>query len=252
MKISAVVITLNEEKNIARCLESVHAIADEIIVLDAFSTDRTEEIARQYNVRFIQRDWEDFSNSKNYANEQARYDYILSLDADEALSAELVENIRRIKQDEMMDGYFVNRRTNYCGRWIRHCGWYPDRKLRLWNRQKGSWQGAIHEMVVMQNGAQIGHLEGDLLHYAFDSITDHIITANKYSDIAARQAFEKGKKAGLIIDIILNPIATFIRKYFLLLGILDGYEGYIICRISAFANFLKYTKLRALWQKANR
>ncbi len=248
MKISAVVITFNEEKNIGRCLDSIRGVADEIIVLDANSTDRTPEIVRKYEVRFIQREWEDFSNNKNYANQQARYDFILSVDADEALSAELAEDILRLKQSEMIDGYFINRRANYCGKWIRHCGWYPDRKLRLWNRQKGSWQGAIHERVVMQNGAQIGHLEGDLLHYAFDSIADHISTSNRYSDIAAREAFEKGKKADLIVDIILNPIATFIRKYFLLLGFLDGYYGYVICCVSAFANFLKYSKLRSLWR----
>jgi glycosyltransferase involved in cell wall biosynthesis len=246
MKISAVIITLNEEKNLARCLDSVRDVVDEIVILDSFSGDRTEEIAVEYGVKFIKRAWKDFSQSKNYANAQASHDYILSLDADEALSDELAETIRRLKENDLLDGYFVNRRTNYCGKWITHCGWYPDQKLRLWNRKKGQWEGAIHEKIELDPDAKTAELKGDLLHYAFNTIAEHIETANRYSDIAARDAYKNGKKANLLIDIILNPVAMFLRKYVLLLGFMDGYYGYIICRISAFANFLKYSKLRSL------
>ncbi len=251
MNVSAVIITYNEEKNIARCLDSIKDIVDEIVILDAFSSDQTEEISQKYNVKFIKRAWEDFSRSKNFANEQASYDYILSIDADEALSEDLAGTIRNLKKGEMLDGYIVNRRTNYCGKWIKHCGWYPDKKLRVWNRKKGQWEGSIHEQVVMAAGAKIADLKGDLLHYAFNSIGEHLTTANKYSEISAQRAFENGKNANLLIDVILNPTAMFIRKYILLLGFLDGYYGYVICRISAFANFLKYTKLRSLNRQKN-
>jgi len=246
MKISAVIITLNEEKNIARCLDSLQGVVDEIIILDSFSQDRTEEIARGYGVKFIKRAWEDFSRSKNFANEQVIHDYILSVDADEALSDELGSAIRDLKNGKMHDGYVVNRRTSYCGKWIRHCGWYPDKKLRLWNRKMGRWEGAIHERVQLVPDAKITGLKGDLLHFAFKSISEHIETANRYSEIAATDACTKGRKAGLIVDVILNPPAVFLHKYILQLGFLDGYYGYVICRISAFANFLKYSKLRLL------
>ena len=246
MKISAVIITLNEEGNIARCLDSLKNVADEIIILDSFSQDNTEKIARAYGVKFIKKAWEDFSRSKNFANEQATNDYILSVDADEALSDELVSAIMDLKKGEVLDGYVVNRRTSYCGKWIRHCGWYPDKKLRLWNKKKGGWEGAIHEHVQLLSGAKIKGLKGDLLHFAFNSISEHIETANRYSEIAAKDALMRGRKAGLIKDVILNPLAIFLRKYFLQLGFLDGYHGYVICRISAFANFLKYSKLRSM------
>ena len=149
----------------------------------------------------------------------------------------------------MLDGYYLNRLTNYCGKWIKHCGWYPDRKLRLWNRNKGSWQGTIHEIVVMNPSAECAPLNGDILHYSFNSIEDHIITANNFSRIAAEEIYAQGKSVNFIIDILLNPVFTFIRKYFFQLGILDGYYGFVICRISAFANFLKYTKIRELYKK---
>jgi glycosyltransferase involved in cell wall biosynthesis len=245
-KISAVIITFNEELNIARCLASVKDVADEIVVLDSFSTDQTEKICREFNVIFLQREWEGYARIKNYAIKQASNNYILQLDADEALSDELVQSIVALKDIEMLDGYYVNRRTNYCGKWIRHCGWYPDRKLRLWNRTMGNFRGNIHEQVILENGAVTTNLQGDLLHYSFNSISDHVRTADKFSEIAAREAHEQGKKINFLLDIIFNPFYTFIRKFFIQLGFLDGYYGFIICRISAFANFLKYTKIREL------
>jgi glycosyltransferase involved in cell wall biosynthesis len=245
-KISAVIITYNEASNIARCIDSLQQVADEIIVLDSYSSDATETICREKKVTFLQKEWQGYSKSKNFANSQATFDFILSVDADEVLSQELKAAIREIKKDKMSDGYMVNRRTNYCGKWIKYCGWYPDRKLRLWNRYKGSWQGTIHETVQLQPDSEVGLLQGDLLHYSFNSIADHVITANKFSQIAAEEAHLKGRSVNFLIDVLINPLFTFIRKYFFQLGILDGYYGYVICRISAFANFLKYTKIREI------
>jgi glycosyltransferase involved in cell wall biosynthesis len=248
-KISAVIITYNEDKNIARCIDSLQHVVDEIIVVDSYSSDATEKICREKGVNFIQKPWQGYSQSKNFANSQASNNYVLSIDADEALSEELKNTIRQLKTGNMLDGYYLNRRTNYCGKWIKHCGWYPDRKLRLWNRNMGSWQGTIHEIVVMNPSAKCAPLNGDILHYSFNSIEDHIITANNFSRIAAEETYAQGKSANLISDILINPAFTFIRKYFFQLGILDGYYGFVICKISAFANFLKYTKIRELHKK---
>jgi glycosyltransferase involved in cell wall biosynthesis len=243
LKISAVIITLNEEHNIARCLDSLQNIVDEIVVLDSFSSDNTAAICRQKNVHFIQKEWQGYASSKNYANSQAKYDYIFSIDADEVVSPQLKESIQALKNREIVTGYYVNRRTNYCGKWILHCGWYPDCKLRLWDRRQGEWQGVIHEQVILDPAAPTEVLTGDLLHYSFKSIDQHIDTANRFSHIAARQAVSEGRRVHFLTDVLLNPPFTFLRKYIFQLGFLDGYYGFIICKISAFANFLKYIKI---------
>jgi len=144
----------------------------------------------------------------------------------------------------------VNRLTNYCGKWIRHCGWYPDTKIRLWDRSKGHWGGVNpHDHVVMDEPIRIRHLSGDLLHYSYPTIRDHISQINSFSDIAARAAFEKGRQSNLALDICLNPTLTFFKKYFLKLGLLDGYEGFVISISTAYGKFLKYIKLRELEKK---
>jgi len=251
IKISAIIVTYNEEANIERCLASLVPVADEIIVLDSFSTDKTEAICRKYNVHFMHRAWAGYSESKNFVNQQAQYDYLLSIDADEALSPALSEAILSVKDDPEYDGYYVNRKTNYCGQWIKHGGWYPDRKLRLWRRGKGKWVGRIHEKIIMLPDARIGSLSGDLLHYSFNSIAEHIRTANNFSTIAAEDAVKNGHKTVFFIHIILNPVFTFFRKFLLQFGFLDGYHGFVISTISAFANFLKYTKIRELTKNAS-
>lgn len=250
-KISAVIITLNEERNIERCILSLQDIADEIIVIDSFSTDKTQEICKNYDVKFIQTNWLGYSDTKNYGNNLASYDYILSVDADEALSEELKKEILLIKKsDKIEDAYFMNRLTNYCGSWIHHCGWYPDKKLRLWNKQKGKWEGNIHEEVKMQADAGISQLKSDLLHYSYYSIQQHINQANKFTDLTAAEAFKNAKKSSLL-KIIFNPIVKFIKDYFIKLGFLDAYHGFVICTISAFATFLKYIKLRELHKNSS-
>lgn len=245
-KISAVIITFNEERNIERCIRSLHDVADEIIVVDSFSTDKTEEICNSLKVRFYQTKWDGYSVTKNYGNSLATHNYILSIDADEVLSEELKKEIIKIKNaDNPSDAYCMNRLTNYCGSWIHHCGWYPDTKLRLWNRLKGKWEGNIHEEVVLAKESTITTLKVDLLHYSYYSIHQHVNQANKFTDLTAMEAFSKGKKAG-IFRIIFSPIIKFKKDYFLKLGFLDGYHGFVICIISAFATFIKYTKLREL------
>lgn len=246
MQISAVIITLNEEHNIDRCLQSLKGVADEIFVLDSFSSDGTENICRRHGATFLQKEWQGYSKTKNFANSQARYDFILSLDADEELSPALRNSIISLKNKQPADAYYVNRLTNYCGKWIRHCGWYPDRKLRLWNRSKGNWQGMIHEKVVLNGRPIVDYLAGDLYHYSFPSIGDHIVTANNFSKIAALEEFNDGKRINILFHLILNPFFTFLKKYIVQLGFMDGYYGFVICRISAFANFLKYSKLREM------
>jgi glycosyltransferase involved in cell wall biosynthesis len=244
--ISVVIITLNEERNIGRCLDSVRDVADEVIVVDSFSTDRTEEICKQKGVRFVQHKFEDYVKQHVFADSLATQEYLLSLDADEALSDKLIKSIIEIKKDFKAKAYTMNRMTNYCGQWIKHCGWYPDKKLRLYHKDTGEWRGIkIHESFKLKEGITTEHLPGDILHYSFYTISEHINQANKFTDITAQVAFEEGKKAGCI-KIVFSPIAKFIRDYIFNLGFLDGYNGFLICQISANATFLKYIKLKML------
>lgn len=250
--ISAVIITFNEEKNIHRCLESLKGVAEEIVVVDSLSTDRTGDICKEMGARFIQNAWPGYVEQKNFGNAKASYDFILSIDADEALSEELRKSIIHIKNNPDADAWEMNRMTNYCGKWIRHGSWYPDRKLRLFNRNKGSWGGGkIHEIVEIQGGTKVGRLKGDLLHYSYHSISEHIKQANHFTDLTAEAAFQSGKRAG-IMKILFSPFIKFIRDYIFLAGFLDGYSGYIVCRISAQATFMKYVKLRQLGREENK
>ena len=247
LKISAVIIAYNEEDNIGRCLESLKQTADEVVVVDSFSSDRTAEICKSRGVEFIQHHFAGHIEQKNFALSCAANDVVLSLDADEALSDELIESIQSARRNWCADGYSMNRLTRYCGRWIRHCGWYPDKKIRLWNRRKGRWGGVNpHDHVVMDQGSRIGHLNGDLLHYSYPTIRDHVSQINRFSDIAAAAAFADGRRSNLIMDVCLNPTLTFFKKYVLKLGILDGYEGFVISTSTAYGKFLKYIKLREL------
>jgi glycosyltransferase involved in cell wall biosynthesis len=246
-KISAVIITLNEEKNIGRCIDSLNDITDDIVVVDSGSTDRTEAICKEKGVRFFIHEWEGYLEQKNYANDLAEFPLILSIDADEALSEQLQESIRKVKESCQADGFEMNRMTNYCGKWIRHCGWYPDRKLRLFHSDKFEWGGEkIHENVIMKgSNPVIERIEGDLHHYSYYNISEHIAQANHFTNLTAELAIDKGKSAGLL-KIIFSPFVKFVRDYFLKLGFLDGYYGYIVCRISAQATFMKYSKIRQL------
>jgi len=248
IQLAVVIITYNEENNIARCLDSVEAIADEIVIIDSNSTDRTKEICKGYGAKFIQHPFEGYVKQKNIAVLAASYDHVLSLDADEELSEELISSVKSVKTNFDADGYTMNRMTNYVGKWIKHSGWYPDIKLRLFDRRKGEWTGLIiHEKFELFPGGKTKHLNGDLLHYSFYSVEEHKRQAEKFTTLGAEADFEKGKNAPFY-KIWGGPFVKFIRDYFFNLGILDGKEGFIICWISAGATRKKYQKLRQLYK----
>jgi glycosyltransferase involved in cell wall biosynthesis len=244
--ISAVIISYNEQDFIGRCLSSLEGIADEIIVVDSFSTDSTEEICKKYNVKFIKHEFEGYFEQKNYALSFAGYQYVLSLDADEALSEELKKSILGIKGKFEYDGYLFNRRNNYCGRWINHSRWYPDKQLRLFDPTKGKWIGPNpHDNFRMNKGTRICRLKGDLYHWYYLSFEEHVDKINKFSTISANEYFKAGKKAGPLTA-SAHKWWSFFRSYIIRAGFLDGYEGYICCSVTAYSSFLKYAKLRKL------
>lgn len=246
IKLSVVIITFNEERNIARCLESVKNIADEIVVLDSFSTDGTEGICHSYGVQFFQHAFDGHIQQKNRAITYATSPYVLSLDADEALDETLVKSIQEVKNNWTHDAYEMNRLTNYCGKWIKHCGWYPDRKLRIWDTRKGAWTGINpHDRYEMQPGSTQKHIVGDILHYSYYTIAEHYKQVEYFTTISAKAYYEKGKRTN-IITLWLSPVVKFLRDYIFKLGFLDGKYGFIICRISAYATYLKYKKLKQL------
>jgi glycosyltransferase involved in cell wall biosynthesis len=244
--LSVVIITFNEEKNIGRCLESVQEVADDIVVVDSFSTDRTEEIVRAHGARFIQHPFEGHVEQKNWALEQAAHPHVLSLDADEALDGQLKQSILEVKNDWRRDGYRMNRFTNYCGHWIRHCGWYPDPHIRLFDRRHGSWRGTNpHDKFHLRDGRAVGVLRGDLLHYSYYTIGDHIRQINYFSDIASQALHRQGKRSNLF-RVFGNSAFMFFRSYVLQRGFLDGYYGLVISTLAAQCTFVKYAKLRQL------
>lgn len=251
-KLSVVIITLNEERNIGRCIKSAKAIADEILVVDSFSTDRTEEIVQEHGARFVQHKFVDYMDQHQFADEHATHDHILTLDADEELSEELIQSIQVVKKYWKCDAYFLNRMTNYCGKWIKHSGWYPDKKLRLYDRKKGKWIGKkVHERFTLIEGATTGHINGDIKHYSFYTIEEHILQANKFSSLAADALVEKGKKIPRYY-MFMKPLMKFIRNYFLKLGFLDGIYGYTVCKITATETFYKYMKAYHLQQSTGK
>jgi len=243
IKLSVVIITYNEEKNLSRCLSSVIDLADDIVILDSFSTDRTEEIARRFGANFIQHEFDGHIEQKNRANSYAKYPYILSLDADEILSQQLKVSIYKVKNDWKYDGYFFSRLTNYCGEWIHHTSWYPAKKLRLFDRTKGNWGGYNpHDRFIMNPGCKIEYLEGNLLHYSYFTISEHISRINYYSQILSKTYFQEKRKSN-IFKIVVRSIWRFFRDYVLKFGFLDGFYGLIISVNSGYETFLKYSML---------
>ncbi len=248
-KLSVVIITYNEEKNIGRCLESIKDIADDIVVVDSYSTDRTEAIVRSYDARFIQHPFQGHIQQKNWAITQAKYPHILSLDADEEPSDQLKESILEVKKNWQYDGYYFNRLTSYCGKWIRHTSWYPARKLRLWDSRKGQWGGINpHDKFILEKGSSRKFLKGDLYHYSYYSIKEHIEQINKFSTIVSEAYFADNRKASYF-NIFFHPIWRLFRDYIIKLGFLDGFYGLVISVNSAHETFLKYTKLKNLYRE---
>ncbi len=242
MKITATVITLNEEHNIAAALESL-SWADEIIVVDSESTDRTVEIARGFTDRIFVRSWPGYSAQKNFAAEQAVNDWIFSLDADERVSKELANEIEQLKggAEPEAAGFEMSRLTFYLGRWIKHSGWRPDYKLRLYDRKRARWRGDyVHETLVVDG--KIERLGGDLLHYTVRDASEHHLRMDRYTTLAAEQAYSQGKRAS-ILSLLVSPAVVFLRSYILKLGFLDGVPGLAIARFAAHYEFLKNLKL---------
>ncbi len=248
--ISAVIITYNEENNIERCIKSLQQVADEVVVLDSYSTDNTKSISEKLGARFVSYQFENHIQQKNKAIEFAAHDWVLSLDADEALDDQLIQSINEVKKSPQYFGYKMNRLANYCGKWIHHSGWYPDTKLRLFNKHKGAWGGTNpHDMYMLHDkNEKTGFLQGNILHYTFRTVTEHYAQANRYSDIGAMAHFKKGKRSNWIM-VVFSPIIRFVRDYIFNLGFMDGAEGFTICKISAYTSYLKYKKMLALQNK---
>ncbi|KAF5082859.1 Glycosyl transferase family 2 [anaerobic digester metagenome] len=248
-KISAVIITYNEESTVERCIKSVQRVVDEVLVVDSFSTDRTQEICENLGVRFIQHEFNGYRDQKNFALQQATYDCILSLDADEALSVELEVDIMKAKENWLYDAYRFRRLNNYCGRWIYHTDWYPEYRIRLFDRRKGEWTGAnIHELVKMNKGVPVGKLNGHLLHWRYATYEEHVDEVNKYSTISAQEYYNKGIKSG-VGKAVFHSIWRFFHSYFVRTGFLEGVSGLTISLMLANLCYLKYAKLHRLNRK---
>jgi len=242
VKISATIITYNEERNLPRAIESLRC-ADEILVMDSGSNDRTVEIAEKLGARVVERTWPGYANQKNLAAEQAIHDWILSIDADESLSEALEGEIWKLKKNgPQFDAYTMPRLAQYLGRWIHHSGWYPDRKVRLYHRGKARWEGAyVHESVKV-NG-RVGHLQSNLLHFTCNSLSEHLRVMDRYTTLAAEQLLSTGEEVTWG-RLVLEPPWTFFQTYVLKLGFLDGVEGLAIANMAALYNFVKYAKAR--------
>jgi glycosyltransferase involved in cell wall biosynthesis len=251
-KLSAVIITFNEEKNIKRCIEGLLDIADEIIVVDSFSFDKTKSICQSFKeVTFVEHKWEGYSRQKNFANSQAQYDYIFSVDADEVPSEELKAAITKEKLHGFNGNYSMNRLTNYCGAWVKHGGWYPDRKIRIFPKNNTQWEGDfVHETLKTDASLPNKHLNGDLLHYSYHSVEEHIERIEKYSTLHAQQMKLDGKKPN-DMKLLFGGAFKFFSTYILKLGFLDGKAGWNIAKYSAKAVSLKYQKLKQLHGSAS-
>jgi len=246
IKLSAVIIVFNEEKNIERCLASLDGIADEIIIVDSHSTDKTLEIAQKYTKQIYQQEFLGYAEQKNFANSLCNFDHIISLDADEVISEKLKNEIVDIKHNFSADAYALNRLTNYAGIWVHHCGWYPDKKIRIFKKDKAHWAGPrLHETLEV-NSNNIKSLSADLLHYSFHSVQDHLLQIEKFTNISSKELFDKGIKSNFYY-LYIKPMIRFLTDYIVKLGVLDGVTGFIICKNSAYAAYLKYYKLKKHW-----
>jgi glycosyltransferase involved in cell wall biosynthesis len=249
MKITATIITFNEQSNIKAACESV-AWADEVVVVDSNSTDHTREVAEACGARVITNAWPGFGAQKQFAVEQARHEWIFSLDADERVSDELrnsIQSLRSMNESVLADGYEIARRTYYQQRWIRGGGWYPDRQLRLFKKRRGHWKERhIHESVTMNPGARVERLAGDLLHYTSqDAAHHHRMIGERYAPLAALQMFEDGRRTSVFGVASAGP-AAFIRSLILKGGLRDGFAGFTIASFAAHHAFLKHLML---WEK---
>ena len=252
LKLSGVIITFNEERTIERCLRSLVNVVDEIIVVDSFSTDNTKSICERYNVNFIEQKFLGYIEQKNFALKHASHNHIVSLDGDESLSERLQNSIINLKTNWEFEGFYVNRFNNFCGQWIRHSDWYPNKKLRVFDRRKAAWIGINpHDNVQFHDlNSKAGYLKGDILHWTYQTYEEMDKKTDYFSTIAAKAYYDKDKTAPFW-KLIWNPTWAFFKSYFLRLGFLDGLNGYRICFQTGKITYLKYFKLRQLYKANN-
>ncbi len=233
--LSAVIITLNEERNIGRCLQSLEGVADEVVVVDSGSTDRTEDICRELGAHFHHNPWPGYGPQRNHAIGLTAHTNIIVLDADEALSDELRQSLLAWKKNGTPGAFRFNRLSNYCGKWVRHSGWYPDRKFRMFPKGKASWtDDRVHERLMTE--LPINQMKGDLLHYTCYTVDEHRERATRYAKLAAEQRVESGKRGSLLRG-VFRAITRFVKIFFLKRGFLDGNAGWNIAVISAGAAY---------------
>jgi glycosyltransferase involved in cell wall biosynthesis len=246
--ISVIITTYNEEKNVSRCLEGLSGFG-EIVMVDAFSTDRTVEIARGYSVTIYRRPYESAAKQKNWALDRARHAWVLILDADEALSIALKREIESLEDERNMEGYWIRRRSEYLGRPIRYCGWQRDKVLRFFRRERGRYDDRqVHEEIALHGKS--GFLAGRLLHFPYPALDQHIEKINEYSGRGANDYHRRGGRMALV-NMILHPPFRFLRMYIMQRGFLDGRMGFVLSLISSYGVFLKYAKALELerWRK---
>jgi glycosyltransferase involved in cell wall biosynthesis len=241
-RVSVTIITLNESAHIAAAVDSA-AWADEVVVVDAGSSDETVAIARSKGVRVSARDWTGYVDQKNHAASLASHDWIFSLDADERITPPLAAEIRaRLTAEPPLRGYRVPRVTFHLGRWVRTTDFYPDYQTRLYDRRAARWQGQhVHESVTVDGGV-VGQLTSELQHYSYRDLRDHLDRINRYTTLAARQMHESGRRAGML-DLLLHPPAAFLRNYVLRRGFADGAAGLTLSLVNAYSVLLKFAKL---------
>lgn len=239
-KISAVIITFNEERYIGQCIDALKDVVDEIVVIDSFSSDKTEKISRQKNVVFIQQKWEGYSSTKNIGNQLAKHTYILSVDADEKPDEKLKSEILSLKKAGFNGSYSVSRKNYYGNYWVRHCGWYPDKKIRIFNKYESKWTGDfVHETLKTPRNGTVYELKGNIEHYTISDNKHHLQTIHKYAKLAAQNAINNNKSLSLWWA-IRSYITTFIKIYFIKKGILDGVIGLRIAINSGYSKWLRY------------
>jgi len=242
VQISVVIITFNEEKTIGRCIDSVRQIADEIVVVDSFSKDTTKRICVEKGVRFLEHPFEGHIQQKNFALSQASNQHVLALDADEYLSPELFKSILSVKENWRGHAYKMNRLSSYGGKWIKHGNWYPDQKIRLWDKRLGGWGGENpHDKVILSTGSQIAHLYGNLMHTAYSDCEETLLKIQQYSSIFSKE--NTAKKSTSIAKIVGHSFFAFSKSYFIKCGFLDGFEGLMVAAAEANHVFYKYSKL---------
>ncbi|MCK5125463.1 MAG: glycosyltransferase family 2 protein [candidate division Zixibacteria bacterium] len=250
MRLSAILITKNEEANLERCLHSVEWV-DEIIVVDSDSIDRTIEIAKKFGAKIFNPEWKGFGPAKQYALDQATGDWVLSIDADEEVSFTLKNEIIQLLEGEPeLCGYEIPRKTQFLGQWILHSGWYPDYVLRLFNKGEGCFTEAlVHEKVEVKG--KVGKLNNQLLHYSYPTIEDYTRKLDIYSSLGAEELYKKGKNISTL-KAALKPPCAFLRKYIFQKGWKDGWEGFLIAYLTSTGTLLKYAKLRLKYRDAEK